>query len=89
MTVKVLLFGYLMVVLSFLLFIIIYLFLYSDNRLYMETPKPSVKLRKKKSRPAYKGTSRKSSRRAVAKKESDQDMDENEQEWIPWKLVRI
>lgn len=55
----------------------------------METPKPSVKLRKKKSRPAYKGTSRKSSRRAVAKKEPDQDMDENEQEWIPWKLVRI
>ncbi|ORE05211.1 hypothetical protein BCV72DRAFT_142588 [Rhizopus microsporus var. microsporus] len=63
------------------------LWLFDDNRLYMETPKPSVKLRKKKSRPAYKGTSRKSSRRAAAKKEPDQDMDENEQEWIPWKLI--
>ncbi|KAG1227697.1 hypothetical protein G6F68_007989 [Rhizopus microsporus] len=57
------------------------------NRLYMETPKPSAKLRTKKSRPAYKGASRKSSRRAAAKKEPDQDMDENEQEWIPWKLI--
>lgn len=68
--------------------------LFDDNRLYKETPKPKpVKksnARKKKPVSPPPSSSRRSSRRSTKVEEEVQqeDLSEDEGEWMPWKLVR-
>ncbi|KAG2223940.1 hypothetical protein INT45_009392 [Circinella minor] len=63
--------------------------LFDDNRLYKETPKPKrTRPQKKKSRPRPKG-SRRSTRRSAQIKEEEEEEEEDIEEWMPWKLVCI
>lgn len=69
--------------------------LFDDNRLYKETPKPKPtkksNARKKKPAPTpASSSSRRSSRRNTTAEEEipQEDKSEDEGEWMPWKLVR-
>ncbi|KAG0938793.1 hypothetical protein G6F29_000856 [Rhizopus arrhizus] len=59
--------------------------LFDDNRLYLETPKPAKQVQRKKKKLPFTSASRRSSRRTVNKKE--EQVEEEQEEWIPWKLL--
>lgn len=54
--------------------------LFDDNRLYLETPKPIKKVAKKKKRMPFTG-----SRKSTRKVKEEEDI--AEEEWIPWQLL--
>ncbi|KAI7905681.1 uncharacterized protein BX663DRAFT_500560 [Cokeromyces recurvatus] len=67
--------------------------LFDDNRLYKETPKPKInKSAKLKKKSRVTTSSRRSLRRSTrvssdAKEPSNDEESEDEEEWVPWKLI--
>lgn len=66
--------------------------LFDDNRLYKETPKPKPvkKTNARRKKPIPSSSSRRSSRRNNLAEEElqEEEQSEDEGEWMPWKLVR-
>jgi hypothetical protein len=72
--------------------------LFDDNRLYKETPKPKPSkkkkpVKKKRAPPPPPPSGRRSSRRNQPATEEEPEIEEQESEdegeWMPWKLVRL